>query len=328
MRLLSTPHPCCAVAFWGRDAKHYFSGGSARIICNLGTGGTNPYEIQHLVEQGHSVRQNDRLHAKVYIGGGSAVVGSANASANGLGLEDVQQARRIEAAILIEDAAAISDWFERLWSDPQTREVDKNDISAAIAIWEVRRSITPQVAFRDFDPNADRVPLLDGWEPTGEKEINEEHFEKETGMRGEEARAKVDDAIEIKGKQDRKLLVPGTWVLSWRRLNKSAMPSKTGGLYWHRCGIIVEKAFRFKPNEERIDIVLRDDARVPPPFDIHEPRFEIAFKDVLCRPKFDQLRDLVENQHSKTASLTREFWREVKARYLETDHAKAISSSD
>ena len=90
--------PCCAVAFWGRGAAALFGPRSrVRIVCNLATGGTNPDEIIALQAKGHTVLQHDQLHAKVYLGKSQAVVASANASANGLGLEASEQAKWIEA---------------------------------------------------------------------------------------------------------------------------------------------------------------------------------------------------------------------------------------
>ena len=88
----------CAVAFWGRGAEELTRGighDNVKIICNLKSGGTNPYVIEVLQHQ--NVRQNDLLHAKVYLGDNAAIVCSANASANGLGFEGREQyVRRIE----------------------------------------------------------------------------------------------------------------------------------------------------------------------------------------------------------------------------------------
>ncbi|BAU38713.1 hypothetical protein APT_01631 [Acetobacter pasteurianus NBRC 101655] len=62
--------PRCAVAFLGRHAPVIFQGGHARIICNLASGATNPAAVRELQKHNHEVRQNSRLHSKVYLGGG------------------------------------------------------------------------------------------------------------------------------------------------------------------------------------------------------------------------------------------------------------------
>jgi hypothetical protein len=82
-----------AVAFWGKGAPEELgiSKSQARltVICNLSMGGTNPAVIRSLrtTHGAPTVRQNDRLHAKVYLFAHAAVIGSSNASANGLALE-------------------------------------------------------------------------------------------------------------------------------------------------------------------------------------------------------------------------------------------------
>lgn len=81
-----------AVAFWGRGAAERLGllGRSAgqKIICNLRMGGTNPDEIERLMTEGVEVRQADDLHAKVYLFDQAVVIGSSNASSNGLSFQD------------------------------------------------------------------------------------------------------------------------------------------------------------------------------------------------------------------------------------------------
>lgn len=121
----------CAVAFWGSGAEQLFLGPpdrDLRIICNLAMGGTNPYVIQRLLEAGVEVRQCDALHAKVYIGTTDAVITSANASTNGLGLG--AEAGWIETGCIIPAKAAVP-WFEGLWDRSDEIEVPA-DINAAL----------------------------------------------------------------------------------------------------------------------------------------------------------------------------------------------------
>ena len=77
------------------------SGKNVRIICDLLSGACNPVEIEKLKGlDGVRVRTRDRLHAKVWIGGNDVIVGSANASHNGLPGDDEDAANAsIEAAV-------------------------------------------------------------------------------------------------------------------------------------------------------------------------------------------------------------------------------------
>lgn len=111
-----------AVPFWGRDALQALGldkcdPNAVRILCNLSTGGCNPNVIRELMGLGFQVRALDSLHAKVYLGAKSAVLGSANASIDGLGLDEDNPGWD-EACTRIDDPDAVKqlgDWFERLW---------------------------------------------------------------------------------------------------------------------------------------------------------------------------------------------------------------------
>lgn len=120
MRLLrDSQSPKCAVAFLGRLASTLIPyDRHARVICNLDSGATNPHAVSELLQRGVQVKSNPRLHAKVYLGDGYAVVASANLSANGLSLEDGEVTGWIEAGYEVSDSMGwrnIESWWERLW---------------------------------------------------------------------------------------------------------------------------------------------------------------------------------------------------------------------
>lgn len=112
-KLLSEVNVRCAVAFWGRGAEDNITP-DARVICNLKSGGTNPFVLKALIKTGVTIRQCNRLHAQVYIGNDYAIVASANASANGMGLEGTEQTSWIEAGVRLDNVSPISHWFEEL----------------------------------------------------------------------------------------------------------------------------------------------------------------------------------------------------------------------
>lgn len=77
-----------AVAYLGTDASKYLrlESGDTLVIDasedSVKSGSTNPFEIERFLEMGVDVYSYDNLHAKVYVFGNIALVGSANASTN------------------------------------------------------------------------------------------------------------------------------------------------------------------------------------------------------------------------------------------------------
>ncbi len=102
-----------AVAYLGQDWSSYLTDLEAlEAIVVSPTIGTSPHAVALLVKalkrQGTSgwdrVHFLDTLHAKLYLGDGGFVAGSANLTANGLAGD-----RLLEASLLVNDAAALSE---------------------------------------------------------------------------------------------------------------------------------------------------------------------------------------------------------------------------
>lgn len=121
----------CAVAFWG---NHGFFEAEAlggvtkdwQIICDIQMGGTSRDALEKLgAPTEPNLKFRNGLHAKVYISDRGVVVGSANASAGGLGF-DGKPARLLEAATFYEPNSEAGlealQWFERIFED--ANEVD------------------------------------------------------------------------------------------------------------------------------------------------------------------------------------------------------------
>lgn len=115
-------HIDLAVAFWGKGADALVVGErrTARVICQLRGGGTNPEPIRNLRNnQNVEIRALDSLHAKVVIGSKTAIVGSANFSTNGLGYEGKENQGWSEAGLLVcdeDDVKSSKAWFDDMWS--------------------------------------------------------------------------------------------------------------------------------------------------------------------------------------------------------------------
>ena len=93
----------CAVAFWGADLRDDLfprwkrQKATVRIICDIAMGCNLRIALKRYGAPGNTgLRVLDGLHAKVFISRAGAVVGSANASANGIGFAD-RPARNREA---------------------------------------------------------------------------------------------------------------------------------------------------------------------------------------------------------------------------------------
>lgn len=130
-----------AVAFWGDGAEQIFQNAPAdqqrRLLCNFSMGGTNPFVVERLLTIPNiNMRQLDDLHAKVVVGARSAIVGSANISANGLGVGGAETAGWSEAGSFlesVEDVEEVQTWFEEHWA--ASREISKADLEIAKLRW-------------------------------------------------------------------------------------------------------------------------------------------------------------------------------------------------
>jgi hypothetical protein len=136
-----------AVAFWGEGATQALGlddkGEAVTVLCNLVSGGTNPEEIRRLQEHSVNVFQCDTLHSKLYLFDDSTlIIGSSNASANGLALQGAQLSGWHEANFLIKDQEiyrAASDWFDGL----SHRDIQDEDLQRARRAFERRRRAVP-----------------------------------------------------------------------------------------------------------------------------------------------------------------------------------------
>lgn len=116
----------CAVAFWGIGAKAFLDAAGAqsgrfRVVCDTSMGGTHPDALRSLGAPGDpSIRYHDGLHAKVYVSNAGVVVGSANASNNGIGF-GAGGPRLAEAGTFHQPGSDVwksaRSWFDQLHSD-------------------------------------------------------------------------------------------------------------------------------------------------------------------------------------------------------------------
>ena len=147
--VLGGAEPRCAVAFWGKGVDAFLAHvetdrKNLRVICDVSMGGSHPDALRSIgAPQNAAIRYHDGLHAKVYLSAAGVVVGSANASDNGLGFGS-GDAGLVEAAIFHSAGtagwqAAVA-WFEGVHGD--ARQVDEAALDRA------RRLFRPRVELK------------------------------------------------------------------------------------------------------------------------------------------------------------------------------------
>lgn len=306
----------CAVAFWGRGAQALIGSPqnrNIRLICNLKMGGTNPDVIEYFMDRNIAVQQNDRLHAKIYIGDTMAVMTSANASINGLGVEGEELAGWIETGMELSREEALL-WFEGMWK--QSSPISKNDIEQARRLFRERAILKPtRGSFAAFHPTEDDFPLVD-WVGSSDYDYNDKEIKRNLGYVDETVHDQIDEGLDVEAPGDLALFRRGLWVLRWQ-ITRDGMPDQRSGLWWTRSsGIYVPKAFTYKGGKPQ-GIILALRPKSPVPFDTSEQRFVRAFHEVIRQDKFKKLRDqeYEGSFHAERWGLERQFWGDLKRYY-------------
>lgn len=140
-----------AVAFWGNGPLERLPLSAqrtppTRIIANVMSGGTNPAAVRELLREFGSdrVRQLNDLHAKVFLSDTHLILGSANVSTNGLGLEGNEQIGWREACIRTNDPATLGSartWFDAQWN--ASAPIHEADLAQAEEAWRRARQRRP-----------------------------------------------------------------------------------------------------------------------------------------------------------------------------------------
>lgn len=142
----NTQNICLAVAFWGlgsNDLIKKVKNKRIKIICNLESGATNPYEIIKIGQLigFKNIRSIENLHAKVYCTDKKLILGSSNFSANGLSLEGDETNKLIEANLLVEDPITVNqvqNWFNNLWKG--AKKVNESYCRKYLSKWSKNRN--------------------------------------------------------------------------------------------------------------------------------------------------------------------------------------------
>lgn len=126
----STTQIDLAVAFWGSGSIERLALPDnlehVRILCDLTSGACNPNVVHELHSRQAKIWTKDGMHAKVYLGERAAVIGSANASANGLGEEDDELDLGLEAGVFTSNIGVIK--RARAWFSSQLNDADEVEV--------------------------------------------------------------------------------------------------------------------------------------------------------------------------------------------------------
>lgn len=131
------------MAFWGKGAAEQLgiskaNGAEFQIICDLFSGACHPKEMQKLLSLGCQIKTIDGLHSKIYCNESHVIIGSSNASSNGLASNEKQFSGNVEANVLIAEGSFVRDvnrWFDDHWMMPSALPVTTMLISEAKPIW-------------------------------------------------------------------------------------------------------------------------------------------------------------------------------------------------
>ncbi|MBP2309655.1 hypothetical protein GBZ48_18075 [Azospirillum melinis] len=168
---------CFAVAFWGKGAMKALGIKAGmkehlKVICNMDSGACNPDEVRALMCRAE-VKIHPRLHAKIYWTPGGAVVGSSNASTNGLVVEGAGLKGWLEGNLLTDDDGVLSDikaHLKAMWKEAKT--ITSDDLAIAQERWDARVKLRPPLqavsrrsllaAYREVpsDPRWNKVKLV------------------------------------------------------------------------------------------------------------------------------------------------------------------------
>jgi hypothetical protein len=142
MRELCKQRPLkIAIAYWGKNAltllELHSNRKDTRVLCCLKGGKSHPDVIKRF---GNRAKQIDNLHAKVIWSPQAAIVGSANASSNGLPEEEKSARGLVEAGIHVADKKTlkqIEKWFDRECG--RATVITLNDLDDARKALEARK---------------------------------------------------------------------------------------------------------------------------------------------------------------------------------------------
>ena len=269
------------------------------------------------------VRQHNDLHAKVFLSSTDCVVGSANASANGLGREGTDNDGWLEAGCRVAVKGPVQTWFDNTWNSAS--DIDEVDLEKAQIAWQKRQDLDLKLSnrkFGDFVINVDDYPLITSYYAITIKPVHSSENQFHSG-------SALDHPAELIAKgfaidhpdEDAAEFRRGRWVLEfgWRPLSlkRSLVPT-----FW-RVGDIAKRAGVIERSTDLVTVVMPHPNQKGAPFDSNDKAFQAAFEDVINRQEFAALwfDDDSQVRYCDHRQLTLRFWQALVEHRDEAGHA-------
>lgn len=313
----------CAVAFWGCDAVTELFGTDqlqrpdVQVICDLSLGGTNPDTLRALgAPDNPNVRYRDGLHAKVFLSARGAVVGSANASNNGIGFMG-RNAQLLEAGTYFPPASdswhSISDWLTAL-SEHRSARVDRVALEVADLAWNSRHEggrghdAGNQPDFLNYDPALHGLVLVCWYEGPGDQAMDDPRF--------------ADNGRSYMYFSDARDEIMGHWICAFMVSNNAAEMPRDNNAYFFLVTDFVYNAANDDAYEPNLAFQHTNANARELPFSFDSETFNDAFREVVndSQGRYAPLRREVEDDNEvwltqDRVDLMRHFWRDVQDNY-------------
>lgn len=318
----------CAVAFWGQGAVWELFGTDVlertdvHVVCDLSMGGSNPATLRALgAPNNPKIKYLDGLHAKVFLSEHGAVVGSANASNNGIGFVG-REAQLLEAGTYFRKDSVgwyrIATWFDQLCKN-EASEIDYDALRAAELSWQTRTTANNLLfaggarPFRDYNSRDHGLVYL-LWHKMGDDgqdyadgvtvEFPDQHIQYITHL------SPNDDDLR------------GNWVCCFRVNDDGTANRRENPIFFFANSLVVGGAAEADP--EYGDVLGQNPHGLVArrPFDFNDPILVQAFRSVINNPIeiYAGLRGVVRGGHGPWLArdhieLMHEFWSDVRTEH-------------
>ncbi len=269
-----------AVAYIGADWKMFIPDpGRLESIIVSPTIGSNPWAIADLVKQigWEKVAFLEELHAKMYIGKSSAVIGSANLTRNGLGAEGL-----IELCVEINATESLKKIY-KAFEDLTKRAQDQypTTVSKKSRLKELELNWGAAIANRIFRNNKNtNIPAFADFESLGKDHFYVLWYQPAICEYSDDVKAIESFMVDSIHFSNADKVERNKWVLTWR-ITDSNKPHKSAKLHWLYIHEIFENGVIDDGYEYRKCAIQRKDLDVPsPPFEITD-EVVVAFKNAV-----------------------------------------------
>lgn len=279
------PH-LIAVAYIGIDWKNFIDHENLDKIIISPTLGSNPYAIEELVKfvTWDKVFFLNNLHAKIYIGKKSAIIGSSNLTKNGLAESDglLEAATKIKKSKTIKEITLYYEELENLANKMYLNEESKKERLLYLkTIWSKAYSHSIIKEKKRSDNS------LINYEPLTNQDFYIAWYQEDDNYEYSSKIDPIEDFIEEEMhflEEDK--IFENKWILSWRITNKDK-PHKTVKPTWIYINEIINKGIKSKDSYKYTKLAFSRTDREKPkaPFELTDEVIK-AFKDIISKEKY------------------------------------------